>query len=88
MNRVIKEEGSDRFLLECPGCRCSHYFSSSWQFDGNFELPTVSPSIRVNYGDGRVCHFFIRGGTIEFLSDCHHSLRGTIVDLPQIEGAK
>lgn len=29
-----------------------------------------------------VCHSFVRGGRIEFLSDCTHALAGQTVDLP------
>jgi Family of unknown function (DUF6527) len=31
------------------------------------------------------CHSFVRGGRIEFLSDCGHSLAGKTVPLPEIE---
>lgn len=32
-----------------------------------------------------VCHSFVRGGRIEFLSDCTHALAGQTVELPEIE---
>lgn len=32
----------------------------------------------------RVCHSFVRGGRIEFLSDCTHALAGQTVDLPEV----
>ena len=31
------------------------------------------------------CHSFVRGGRIQFLSDCTHGLAGRVVDLPEIE---
>jgi hypothetical protein len=30
------------------------------------------------------CHTFVRGGRIEFLSDCTHALAGQTVDLPDL----
>ena len=33
--------------FHCPGCKCNHSFDSRWTFDGNFESPTFSPSLRV-----------------------------------------
>lgn len=31
-----------------------------------------------------VCHSFVRGGRIEFLSDCTHGLAGQTVELPDV----
>jgi hypothetical protein len=65
---------------------------AKWQFDGNVESPTFSPSINIRIGPypsddenaGRidVCHYFLRGGQLQFLSDCTHSLSGQTVPLP------
>lgn len=70
-----------------------------WAFDGDEDAPTLSPSIltRRDYVtrivDGEVtelrpfvCHSFIRGGRIEFLSDCTHPLAGQTVPLPEMPG--
>lgn len=35
------------WMFECPGCECCHYFNDKWNFNGNFESPTVTPSILV-----------------------------------------
>lgn len=32
-----------------------------------------------------VCHSFVRGGQIQFLSDCTHALAGQTVELPNME---
>ncbi len=67
----------------CPGCECMHMVPIegpyAWKFDGNFETPTLSPSILVTYSYGNPpekhrCHSHMRNGIIEFLSDCTHSL--------------
>lgn len=75
----------------CPGCECSHWVqvnpavSPCWQFNGDCEKPTVSPSVLVNGITGSVgprCHSFIKDGMIQFLGDCDHSLKGQTVPIP------
>lgn len=73
-----------------------NHCGARWSFDGNVQRPTFSPSInlKINTPDmgkhyqpdvaSTVCHYFIRDGRIEFLSDCTHHLRGTTVDLPEL----
>jgi Family of unknown function (DUF6527) len=68
--------------------------TSNWQWDGNVDAPTLSPSILcwTNVGaDGKrlpegqkrtLCHSFVRAGRIEFLTDCAHALAGQTVPLP------
>jgi hypothetical protein len=64
------------------------YSQACWAWDGNVDLPTISPSIlvRANFapedGGPSVCHSFVRAGQIQFLNDCTHSLRGQTVLLP------
>jgi hypothetical protein len=65
-----------------------------WSFDGNYEAPTFAPSVRCftiydeahsRLPDGQqrtLCHYFIRGGKIEFCGDSPHHLSGRTVDLP------
>lgn len=60
--------------------------SPSWDFDGNLETPTLSPSILTKWGDKFVCHSFLRAGVFEFLTDCSHAMAGQsvpMVDLPE-----
>lgn len=78
------------YIHYCPGCKHKHRinvekpneFNAVWQFDGNMESPTFSPSINI-VGQ---CHYFIRKGMIEFCSDSKHELAGQTVPLPDIEG--
>lgn len=92
----LKREGmvcvsADRELMGywCQGCECLHLVNvkadvrPAWQWDGNVEKPTLSPSIRTFYSarDGQPestrCHHFLRGGVIEYLNDsAEHALRG------------
>ena len=74
----------------------STYTGAQWTFDGNFEAPTFSPSILCFSQGGKwegdkwvregpritTCHYFIRNGMIQFLSDCAHALAGQTVPLP------
>lgn len=57
-----------------------------WSFNGNNELPTFSPSIKVDWGTTppKMCHYFIQDGEIRFCSDSTHSLAGKVVLLPDI----
>jgi hypothetical protein len=83
---------SSQWLFWCPGCQCNHSFKVPlWTFNGDAEKPTVSPSILVN-GDpayhnptAKRCHSFVTDGTIKFLDDCDHELRGMTVELPEFE---
>ena len=66
---------------------------AQWSWDGNAEAPTCNPSmnIRANTPDMKgynscagslVCHYFLKGGQIQFLGDSTHILKGQIVPLP------
>lgn len=94
MNPLIREQktadGRVRHLYWCPGCGSAHGISirtsgdRGWTFDGNFDAPTYSPSQLTRYGYSprdKICHTFIRGGRIEYLSDCTHELAGKTVDM-------
>ena len=95
------------FLHYCPGCDGVHEISIRrrpdntgivWDFNGDVNRPTFSPSVKVTYngrdadadrGDGyrapaACCHYFLRGGVIEFCSDSTHSLAGQTVPLPEL----
>ncbi len=48
----IKHIGSDgRLFFLCPGCKTNHYINTTtWHFNGNFEQPTLSPSVLYRSG--------------------------------------
>ena len=52
----------------------------SWNWNGDYENPTVSPSILLRR-PGFVNHCFIRDGKIQYLNDCTHSMAGKTVDM-------
>lgn len=82
-----------RCWVWCPGCDYQHALAvagedgtepagPTWEWDGNHETPTFSPSLLVHEtGDQPRCHSFIRAGRWEFLSDCGHPLAGQTVDM-------
>lgn len=98
MAKVIRN-AKDRYRFECPGCETNHVVNDSWQFNGDFDRPTFSPSILVSHGEMtgvseetkrqyklvERCHSFVRDGRIQFLDDCTHKLAGQTVELPEIQ---
>lgn len=52
----------------------------SWEWNKDFENPTVSPSILLTR-PGYRNHIFIRDGKIQYLSDCTHDHAGHTVDM-------
>lgn len=93
LSKILRSQGGGRVAFWCPGCDGPHSLpvrpdhSPSWDWNGNAEAPTLSPSIlsRLTYSSGRedICHFFVRAGNIEFLGDCTHELAGKIVAIPE-----
>jgi hypothetical protein len=78
------------FSFYCPGCKHHHCYWTKllrpgqpvWNFNGDLENPTFSPSL-LNAKDDpeRRCHLFIKNGKIEYCSDCHHELAGKTIDM-------
>ncbi len=97
-SKLRSADGGRLIIFFCPGCRKVHGIAVGqgpgprWDWDGNADRPTFSPSILVRaiFPPPRepddppdvICHSFVRAGRIEFLSDCTHALAGQTVDLP------
>jgi hypothetical protein len=84
-------EGARQMAFFCPGCKMLHELridpskpSQWWSFDGNYELPTIHPSINRQWPTDQICHSWVRAGRIEFLADTTHALSGQTVDLPEL----
>jgi hypothetical protein len=94
--RSIGGDGYKGLGFWCAGCDECHiiYVASPtgpvWEWDGNVEAPTCSPSIKVTaHHLNSVCHFFIRAGNFEFCGDSTHELAGKtvpMIDWPYAEG--
>lgn len=90
------------FTHWCPGCDHAHEFVTwrrdgkhdnghpVWDFDGNIECPTFTPSMRIFIPahDGQpmqtTCHYIITAGRIQFCPDSGHVLKGQTVPLPEL----
>lgn len=88
-----RTEVDNKIFFECPGCGVVHGVTVGegsdprWDWNGNVNKPTFTPSILVRYTWGVertpvVCHSFVTDGRIQFLADCTHELAGQTVDIP------
>ena len=100
--REFKSDGKhvEAYFVYCPACERAHQFiieneadpSHVWQFDGNEDAPTFSPSLLVESGPmkpgapNHICHSYLRKGSWEFLTDCSHGYAGNktrMIDFPE-----
>lgn len=58
----------------------------SWEWDGNLDAPTLSPSIATMLPPNDQCHSFLTAGVFEFLADSTHSMAGQSVPLLDLPG--
>ncbi len=82
-----------QYAFYCPGCKNAHIVRTSgprpcWEYNGNVDFPTFSPSIFVGPGTKFQCHSFVKDGKIQFLGDCYHELKNQTVDIPEWESTK
>ena len=85
---VRNHQGVKYVWYYCPGCRHNHGVPAErWHWNGNEQLPTLSPSVRhyIPAGENRpeqtTCHYFVRDGKIEYCGDCPHEHSGKTVDM-------
>jgi len=76
------------YSFQCPGCDCLHIFyvrgNVTWTFDGNIELPTFDPSLRLDWKEDdkpQCCHLTLTKGKIKYHSDSTLKMSGQILDL-------
>lgn len=101
MLRRIRDKGIeyDGLAFVCPGCATifgdglhmlpvnTTLHSPSWDWDGNLEAPTISPSIKTEAKHRTVpfvCHSFLKVGVFDFLTDSTHSFSGKKVSIPDL----
>ena len=88
ISRIERKSNEEaEFTFFCPGCKCGHWFKTdkpepTWKWNGDFDKPTITPSLRVRLGNSRLCHSFVTDGKIRFLNDCTHDMKGQTVELP------
>jgi hypothetical protein len=86
--KLIKKYG-ERLYFYCPGCKHAHcYDIPRWEWNGSYESPTFSPSLRVFYTEPKtkkmitVCHLWLKNGVISYCDDSPHDMKGKSVELP------
>lgn len=93
LERLTDQTGNHvEWAFWCPGCKQNHSYCTQrrdavdkgpvWQWNGNKERPTFSPSLLVwkDY-PGRRCHLFVTDGEIRYCGDCDHALAGKTVPM-------
>lgn len=94
MAEEVETDGGKGLVFFCPGCKYYHSFRIKhgddtnkpvWNWNGDMEKPTFSPSLLVNGMTDQRCHSFVNNGQIQYLDDCWHELRGKTIDIPEIE---
>jgi hypothetical protein len=89
----IHEEGVwKQCWFHCPGCQNDHAFTVAgtrgpiWTWNGSMVSPTFTPSLMCDRDTpSRRCHTIVTDGKIAFQLDCHHTLAGQTVDMPDWE---
>lgn len=101
-----RSENKSYFLFWCPGCGHGHVFwcgsgfahPQHWSFNGNFEKPTFSPSLRmfvrvakevdgklVDTGEQKThCHLHVVDGELKYCSDNPHAMNGKTIPMQDI----
>ena len=93
---ILLDHGREVGMLYMPGLPCPVMIAVSgaqhpvWQWNGDRNKPTFSPSIltRLPWGEeGRevVNHVFVREGKIHYLNDSSHEFAGKTIDLPRLQ---
>jgi len=79
--------GVGRYVHWCPACHELHPLpDNGWQFDGNLECPTFTPSFKHSGGPDPkwLCHYTLTKGMLHFCGDCSHAMGGQAVPLPEL----
>lgn len=77
-------QAQDGYIHYCPGCELAHRLPDGWAFNGNVAEPTFTPSFKHSCGSGRVCHYHLTAGVMDFCTDSTHALAGKKVPLPDL----
>lgn len=85
---------------ECPASICGHVRvpvegQKAWEWNGSLDLPTISPSVKVDWYFGEApnkqifcCHCIITEGVITFCGDCTHELANQKVVMLDIDSSE
>jgi len=87
------EGGGCHFYFWCPGCKRVQLFNvgqtnsngAKWDFNGNFECPSFTPSLRYVGGPtGTLCHVVLTDGILNYCNDNPHACNNQKIPLPKI----
>lgn len=79
------DEDKDLIMYWCEACGHKHVFSDKvHSFNGDFNLPTVTPSLMHVTGNEQ-CHSVIVHGIIHYQDDCTHAYKNQQMLLLDIE---
>ncbi len=101
LERVKTTAGGESLWFWCPGCETHHSYRIKagegeqpepvWQWNGNLERPTFTPSLLCNGGvkpedlhphtTSHRCHIYVTDGVVRYLGDCTHKLAGQTLPL-------
>ena len=76
----------------CPGCEETHTIDLRWNFNNDYEKPTIYPSLRIRELDskyreiGTLCHLWMDDGELTYLMDSQHKLAGHTVEMVDVDG--
>lgn len=91
LNNYFRKTWDDGRAHWCPGCKEMHVIPKTWNFNGDIDKATFSPSVRITWAGGygpdrvnRCCHYFLTDGILHFCSDSTHELAGKSVPLPEL----
>lgn len=82
---------TEEYMFWCEGCGQHHSIlvreqHPCWTFNGNFEKPTINPSVRHTFSFvNQMCHYVITDGMMHFEDDSTHELKGQTVEMKDIE---
>jgi hypothetical protein len=106
LSRILRQGEDGRLFFRCPGCNERHQVRTGvglgprWEYNGNPEAPTFTPSILVTWNEPsdkaeefddpakdihHRCHSYVTDGRIQFLGDTTHALAGQTVEIPDLE---
>ncbi|HRQ87340.1 MAG TPA: DUF6527 family protein [Bacteroidia bacterium] len=93
--RLTREEDCFALFYLCPACDGSHAVSvfgtknhcgASWDWNGDYQHPTISPSIKATAPGGYCCHHFVRDGRMEVCGDSSKNAGRTLPMAPLSDG--
>lgn len=103
--RAVRHDSGEvyGYSFWCPGCKRPHVYQvPRWDFNGDLDRPTFSPSLLVftpewtdpetgeKHARETQCHLFLTDGQLSFCGNSPHELAGKTVPLPEwpSEGAR